>query len=83
MADLVADVGWRSLQLVQIYKLMRDIEAVRPDVVIGWGHEMAMLSFVAATRTRVPRIGFAIRTFNPAHGWTTIGDLLHNARLLT
>lgn len=57
----------RSHQCLQIYKLIRDFQAMRPDIVVGWGHEMAMLTFVAATIARVPHIVFSIRTFNPAY----------------
>lgn len=71
----------RSLQLIQIHKLRRDIRQSRPDVVVGWGHEIAMLTFVAAALERVPHIVFCIRTLNPSHGWTTrwMGDLLRKA----
>lgn len=69
----------RSLQVLQIYKLVRDFQAVRPEIVVGWGHEIAMLTFVAASIARVPRIAFCIRTFDPSHGWTTIGPLLEKA----
>ena len=69
----------RSLQVVQIYKLVRDFKAIQPDVVVGWGHEIAMLTFVAAAIVRVPKIVFCIRTFNPSYGWTAIGPLLEKA----
>jgi GalNAc-alpha-(1->4)-GalNAc-alpha-(1->3)-diNAcBac-PP-undecaprenol alpha-1,4-N-acetyl-D-galactosaminyltransferase len=79
MGELIMSPSLRSLRVLQIYKMVRDFEATRPDVVVGWGHEMAMLSFVAAALARVPKIVFCIRTFNPSHGWTDIGPLLHKA----
>ncbi len=79
LGDLVGDIEFRSLRLVQIYKLYRDFRRLRPDVVVGWGHEMAMLSFAAAAAARVPRIVFSIRTWNPSFGWTPIARLLHQA----
>ncbi|MGD0781358.1 MAG: hypothetical protein ABSA30_00710, partial [Candidatus Aminicenantales bacterium] len=79
LGGLVGDIGFRSLRLVQIYKLYRDFRRLRPDVVVGWGHEMAMLSFAAAAAARVPRIVFSIRTWNPSFGWTPIPRLLHQA----
>lgn len=69
----------RSLQVVQIYKLIRDFRTLRPDIVVGWGHEIAMLSFVAGAIARVPNIVFCIRTFNPSYGWTRIGSLLEKS----
>ncbi len=75
----VLDPGLRSQQLVQVYKLHRDFRRLRPDVVVGWGHEMAMLAFVAAAAARVPRIAFAIRTWNPGFGWSPIPHLLRRA----
>ena len=79
MARLTLHVSTRSAQTVQVYKLARDFRALRPDVVVGWGHEMCMLTFLAAAIARVPHIVFCIRTFNPAFGWTTtaMGKLLH------
>jgi glycosyltransferase involved in cell wall biosynthesis len=79
MGELIMSPSLRSLRILQIYKMVRDFEATRPDVVVGWGHEIAMLSFVAAAIARVPKIVFCIRTFNPSHGWTDIGPLLHIA----
>lgn len=58
--------GW---QLVQACKLARDFEVERPRVVVGWGHEIALTTFVAAALARVPRIVFCIRTVNPSYGW--------------
>jgi glycosyltransferase involved in cell wall biosynthesis len=78
MGRLAEHMSTRSAQTVQIYKLARDFDALRPDVVVGWGHEMCMLTFVAAAIARVPHVVFCIRTFNPAFGWTTsaMGKLL-------
>lgn len=74
----VMNIGTRSPQLLQAYKLLRDFTAYRPDVVVGWGHEMCVTTFVAASVARVPHIVFCIRTFNPAYGWVDpeIGRLL-------
>ncbi len=71
MGRLALNMGTRSAQTVQIYKLARDFRALSPDIVVGWGHEMCMLAFLAAALERVPHIVFCIRTFNPAFGWTT------------
>jgi glycosyltransferase involved in cell wall biosynthesis/SAM-dependent methyltransferase len=81
LGRLTVSPSTRSAQLVQVYKLVRDFEAERPDVVVGWGHEIAMLTFVAAAIARVPHIVFCIRTFNPAYGWVAepMGELLHTA----
>lgn len=65
----VINMGTRSPQLIQAYKLYRDFTAYRPDVVVGWGHEMCASAFLAAAIARVPHIVFCIRTFNPAYGW--------------
>ena len=59
----------RGFQLVQIHKLASDFAAERPEVVVGWGHEMSVLTFVAAAIARIPHIVFCIRTFNPSYGW--------------
>jgi glycosyltransferase involved in cell wall biosynthesis len=77
----VVDLNPRSSQLVQIYKLVRDFEVVRPAVVVGWGHEICVTTFVAAAIARVPHIVFCIRTFNPLYGWTDepFGRLLQRA----
>ena len=77
----VVQLSTRSPQLIQAYKLIRDFAAYRPDVVVGWGHEMSVTTFVAAAVTRVPHIVFCIRTFNPAYGWVDaeIGRLLRIA----
>lgn len=79
LGELILDPSMRSLQTLQIYKLVRDFEAIKPAIVVGWGHEIAMLTFVAASIARVPKIVFCIRTFNPSFGWTAIGDLLEKA----
>lgn len=71
MGRLTAHLSTRSAQVVQIYKLAQDFRALRPDVVVAWGHEMCVLAFLAAALERVPHIVFCIRTFNPAYGWTT------------
>jgi glycosyltransferase involved in cell wall biosynthesis len=60
----------RSPQLLQAYKLYRDLQVLRPDIVVGWGHEMCVTTFVAASAARVPHIAFCIRTFNPGYGWS-------------
>lgn len=78
LGRMVCYPGSRSPQLVQIYKLVRDFRALRPDVVVGWGHEMCATTFVAAAITRVPHIMFCIRTFNPTFGWMPE----YNGRLL-
>lgn len=70
----------RSWQAVQIYKLFRDFQVMRPDIVVGWGHEISMITFVAASFARVPKIVFCIRTFNPSnYSWLKIGPLLRRA----
>jgi glycosyltransferase involved in cell wall biosynthesis len=65
----VTHIGVRSAQIVQIYKFVRDFNALRPDIVIGWGHEIAMLAYIAGAVARVPHVAFCIRTFNPSYGW--------------
>lgn len=76
---LTRAIDWRSTQMVQIHKLRRDFRAIKPHVVIGWGHELAMLTFVAASLERVPYIVFCIRTFDPSHEWVNrqMANLLH------
>jgi glycosyltransferase involved in cell wall biosynthesis len=78
LGHCVMYMGTRSPQLIQAYKLYRDFTAYRPDVVVGWGHEMSATTFLAATFARVPRIVFCIRTFNPVYGWVgpEMGSLL-------
>jgi glycosyltransferase involved in cell wall biosynthesis len=66
---MVTNINFRSSQIVQIYKLVRDFEAERPAVVVGWGHEMSVTAFIAAAIARVPRIVFCVRTVNPTYGW--------------
>jgi glycosyltransferase involved in cell wall biosynthesis len=77
----VKHIGVRSSQVIQIYKFVRDFKALNPDVVIGWGHEISMLTFVAGAIARVPHIVFCIRTFNPSYGWCPpeMGALYHDA----
>ncbi|MDO8680060.1 MAG: glycosyltransferase [Acidobacteriota bacterium] len=66
---LIVNRNRRGFHLVQIAKLVRDFRIERPGVVVGWGHEMCVTTFVAAAIARVPRIVFCIRTVNPAFGW--------------
>lgn len=66
----VLPLATRSSQLIQAYKIACDLREDRPDVIVGWGHEMCATSFVAAALARTPHIVFCIRTFNPAFGWT-------------
>ncbi len=75
----VLNFSHRSHQLLQVYKLVRDFKAIGPDIVVGWGHEIAMLSFIAASIARIPGTVFCIRTFNPSFGWTNIGHILEKA----
>jgi glycosyltransferase involved in cell wall biosynthesis len=81
LGRIVLDRNHRSSQLVQIYKLVRDFQAMRPGVVVGWGHEMCVTTFAAAAIARVPHVVFCIRTFNPAYGWADeqFGRLLQQA----
>ncbi|HJU43100.1 MAG TPA: glycosyltransferase [Vicinamibacterales bacterium] len=78
---LVVNRNYRSSQLIQIYKLMCDFRLARPDVVVGWGHELCVTTFIAAALARVPHIVFCIRTVNPTYGWVAppFPDLLRNA----
>lgn len=66
---MVTNINFRSSQVIQIYKLIRDFEIDRPAVAVGWGHEMSVTTFIAAAFARVPRIVFCIRTVNPTYGW--------------
>jgi glycosyltransferase involved in cell wall biosynthesis len=59
----------RGYELVQVAKLVRDLQAERPTVVVGWGHEICVTTYLAAAIARVPHVVFCIRTFNPAVGW--------------
>lgn len=79
LGEMALNKSSRSYQVIQIYKLIRDFEKIKPDIVVGWGHEIAMLSFIAASIARVPKIMFCIRTFNPSYGWTNLGALLKKA----
>ena len=69
LGRLIVNINTRSAQLVQIYKLICDLRASDPDIVVGWGHELCVLTFIAATYCRTPHIVFCVRTFNPAFGW--------------
>lgn len=60
----------RGFDLVQVAKLVRDLEIERPATVVGWGHENCVTTFLAAAVARTPRVVFCIRTFNPEYGWT-------------
>ncbi len=64
---LVGHPSYRSAQIVQAYKLVRDFQHERPRVVVGWGHEMCATTFVAAAIAQVPHIVFCIRTVNPTY----------------
>lgn len=75
---MIGSISQRGSHLVQIRKLVVDFEDARPDVVVGWGHEISIQAFIAAALARVPRIIFNIRTLNPSFGWT---DARHAARL--
>lgn len=57
----------RGYELVQVAKIVRDVEAERPIALIGWGHEICVTTFLAAIVARVPHIVFCIRTFNPGY----------------
>jgi glycosyltransferase involved in cell wall biosynthesis len=59
----------RGSHLVQVAKLVRDIRAENPEIVVAWGHEMCVTTFLAAAIARVPHIVFCVRTFNPTYGW--------------
>lgn len=67
---MIGSISQRGSHLVQIRKLVVDFEAMQPDVVVGWGHEISILAFVAAAFARVPKVIFNIRTLNPSFGWT-------------
>ena len=68
---LITFSGTRSSQIVQVFKLVKDFRVARPEVVVGWGHELCMVTFTAAAIARVPRVVFCVRTFNPGYGWVT------------
>ena len=75
---LVLDLNYRSSQIVQIYKVFCDIRRAKPEIVVGWGHEMSVTAFVAASLARVPHIIFCIRTTNPTYLWVPkfLGDMM-------
>ena len=60
----------RGFDLVQVAKIVRDLEIEQPATVVGWGHEICVTTFLAAAIARIPRVVFCIRTFNPEYGWT-------------
>ncbi len=78
---LVVDLNYRSSQIVQIYKVFCDIRRARPEIVVGWGHEMSITAFIAASLARVPHIVFCIRTTNPTYLWVPkfLGDMMLRA----
>lgn len=76
LSYLTMYINTRSLYICQIYKLYRDVQAANPAVVVGWGHEIGMLSYIAATLNKTPKIVFCIRTFNPSFGWTNIPKVI-------
>lgn len=67
---MIGSLSPRGSHLVQIRKLAVDFESAQPDVVVGWGHEICILTFAAAAFARVPKVIFNIRTLNPSFGWT-------------
>jgi glycosyltransferase involved in cell wall biosynthesis len=77
---LVASRHYRASELVQAMKVVMDIHELRPSVVVGWGHEIAITTFLAAAIARVPHVVCCIRTANPGYGWT---DPSSAARLRT
>jgi glycosyltransferase involved in cell wall biosynthesis len=81
LGRMVTDRNKRSSHLVQVFKLVRDFRSERPAVVVGWGHEICVTTFLAASLARVPHIVFCIRTFNPTYGWAgaAMGRLLLRA----
>ncbi len=54
-----------SLKIIQTYKIYKDFKALKPDLVIGWGHEICIYTYIAAVIARIPHIIFCIRTVNP------------------
>jgi glycosyltransferase involved in cell wall biosynthesis len=57
---------YSGYQIFQVYKLYRDYIAIKPDVVVGWGHEICIYSYLAAILAKVPHVVFCIRTVNPS-----------------
>jgi glycosyltransferase involved in cell wall biosynthesis len=78
---LVLDRSRRGSHLVQIAKLVRDFQIERPYAAVAWGHEISVVTFVAAAIAHVPLVAFCIRTTNPGFGWTDerFGHLLQQA----
>lgn len=70
LGGVVMQRNARGFDLIQVAKLVRDLEIERPATVVGWGHENCVTTFLAATFARTPRVVFCIRTFNPEYGWT-------------
>lgn len=66
----IVDRDRRGWQMVQVGKLVRDFQVERPSIVVGWGHEICVTTFVAAALARVPHIVFCIRTVAPCWGWS-------------
>jgi glycosyltransferase involved in cell wall biosynthesis len=81
ISRLVTNADTRSSQIIQVFKLIRDIRVVQPEIVVGWGHEISVVTFIAASLAGVRHIVFCIRTFNPSLGWTSprMGRLLRAA----
>lgn len=73
------NLSHRSQELLQAYKFFRDFQAIRPDIVVGWGHAETMVTFLAGAVTRVPKIVFCIRTVNPSHYNLKLGAILDAA----
>jgi glycosyltransferase involved in cell wall biosynthesis len=71
LGRLVDDSGTRSYRAIQVWKFYKDFRHHRPNIVVGWGHEMSVIMFAAAAFARVPHIVFCIRTVSPDYGWTS------------
>jgi glycosyltransferase involved in cell wall biosynthesis len=71
MGRAIVDRSRRGSHLVQVSKLVRDFRRERPSVVVAWGHEICVTTFVATAIAGVPHIVFCIRTVNPTYGWTS------------
>lgn len=70
LGEVVVQRNPRGFDLVQVAKLVRDLEVEQPATVVGWGHENCVTTFLAATVARTPRVVFCIRTVSPEYGWT-------------